>query len=122
MDDGRRPRGDHRGGDEIEGADVIQRSTGQADVGVGESELRDVRVVLPRQVGVGDHDALRPPGGSGRVHQPVDVITLDVGTGRGSGLGTQIREPLPPAEALGRDAHTDEVATQLARGFAGEVE
>ncbi len=59
VDDGRRAHRDQRGGDEVERADVVQRPARQAEVGAGEPELGDVREVLPRQVGVGDHHALR---------------------------------------------------------------
>ena len=52
VDDGRRARRDHRGGDEIEGTDVVQRTARQADVVGGDAELDDVRGVLPREVGV----------------------------------------------------------------------
>ena len=60
VDDRRRADRDHRGGDEIEGADVVQRPAREPDVARREAELGDVGVVLPRQVGVGEHHALRP--------------------------------------------------------------
>ena len=53
------PDRDHRRGDEVERADVVQRAAREADVGAGEAELGDVREVLPRQVGVREHHALR---------------------------------------------------------------
>ena len=71
------PDRDHRGGDEVERADVVQRPAREPDVVGGEAELGDVREVLPRQVGVGEHHALRPPGRARRVHQPVEVVGRD---------------------------------------------
>ena len=74
MDDRRRARGDERRGREVERADVVQRPAREPEVGAGEAELDDVREVLPRQVGVGEHHALRAARGARRVHQPVDVV------------------------------------------------
>ena len=65
---------DERRGREVERTDVVQRPAGEAEVVAGEAELDEVGEVLPRQVGVGEHHALGPPGGARRVHQPVDVV------------------------------------------------
>ena len=78
----------------------------------GEAELGDVREVLPRQVGVGEHHALRAPGGARRVHQPVDVVARDRRTRPGRATSApQVGERAPTRRrAVGRDAHPDEVA------------
>ena len=90
---------------------------------LGEAELDDVREVLPRQVGVRDHDALRAPGGARRVHQPVDVVAPTAHARRRRGVGTRDRRtaPTPSTRPVG-DADADEVAFQLVRRFVREVD
>ena len=122
VDNGRCTHRDHRGGDEVERTDVVQGSAGQTDVGIREAELGDMGVVLPRQVCMGDHDALRAARGPGRVGQPVDVVAMDLHARRTGGTGNQVGKPHPPREAPGRRAHPEEVAVQLARRFVGELD
>ena len=122
VDDGGRADRDHRGGDEVERADVVQRPARQTDVGTGEAELDDVGDVLPGQVGVGDHHALRTAGGAGGVHQPVEVIARGGRPLHPSGRRLQIPEPLPPGGARGRHAHADETVLVAVRRLVGELE
>ena len=104
MDDRGRADRDHRRRDEVERADVVQRPARQADVARREAELGDVGVVLPRQVGVGEHHALRASGRPGGVHQPVDVVAADRGRAPGSARPRGRRTRSQPAGALGRHA------------------
>ena len=53
---------------------MVERSAGQPEVRAGESELDDMGQVLPRQVGMGEHDPLGSSGGARGVHQSVDVV------------------------------------------------
>ena len=70
------PAGDERGRREIERPHVIQRPAREAQVRVRETELNDVGQVLPGQVGVRDHHALRAARGARGVHETVDVVGL----------------------------------------------
>ena len=72
--------------DEVERPDVIERTASQTHVGGGETELGDVREVLPREVRVGDHDALRTARGSRGVHQHRDLFCR-IGFDRFDGCG-----------------------------------
>ena len=74
-----------------------------------EPELGDVGEVLPRQVGVGEHHALRPPGRSRRVHQPVDVVAAH-GRPLGHRLALEVAERVQPVDSDRRDdAHRREL-------------
>ena len=90
---------------------------------LGEAELDDVREVLPRQVGVGEHHALRAAGGARGVHQPVHVVA-----GRGhaaQGCSTVDRRSASARPALGRrrrDAHAVEVAFHVRRRVVREID
>ena len=122
MDDRRRPRRDQRGGREVERADVVERPAGQAEVGAREAELDDVREVLPRQVGVGEHDALGPSGRARRVHQAVDVVGRRGSVhlpGRG---GPADRRARSIRQGRGGDAGPHERALDALRRLAREVE
>jgi hypothetical protein len=74
VDDRRRARRDQRGGGEVERADVVQRAAREPEVVARDAELHECAMVLPRQVGVRDHHALRAAGRARRVHEPVDVV------------------------------------------------
>ena len=78
----------------------------------GEAELGDVRVVLPRQVGVGDHDALRPTRRARRVHQAVHVVGRRRARAPGRSRPTGGRRARPPVRRRSRDAHPDEVVVE----------
>ena len=76
VDDRGGTRGDERRRGQVERPDVVERPAGQTQVRVREPELHHVGQVLPGQVPVRDHHALRTAGGSRRVHEPVDVVGL----------------------------------------------
>ena len=82
----------------------------------------DVREVLPRQVGVRDHDALRATRRSRRVHQAVHVVTR----GRRAFRDARRRPQLARAQSTRRapvgEAHPDEVAFHRLRRLVGEID
>ena len=78
MDDRRGAGRDERGGREVERTDVVERPAGETQVGAREAELDDVRQVLPRQVGVGDHHALRAAGRARGVEDRGVVVGVDL--------------------------------------------
>ena len=120
MDDGGGPDRDHRGGHEVERADVVERPAREPDVVAREPELGDVRVVLPREIGVRDHYALRATRRARRVHQTVEVVAGYGRARRGVARG-QVGEAVPARNARPGDADAREVG-QAAGGVVGEVD
>src|SRR4051812_29285096 len=122
MQDDRRPRGDERRRRQVERTDVVQRTARQPEVVAREAELHKMREVLPRQVGVGEHHALRPAGGARRVHQPVHVVAgRDRARDRRRGRA-YVGQRLPSVRCGGCDAQPGEVALESDRRLAGELE
>ncbi|CAO5191848.1 hypothetical protein FAIPA1_80042 [Frankia sp. AiPs1] len=107
MDVGRSARRDDRRGHQVERAHMVERAAGQTDVRAGEAELGGVRVVLPREVGVGDHHALGAPGRAGGVHEPLEVVAGGWGAfdRRGRAIGDVVEaHPAGPVLAPDQDA------------------
>ncbi len=85
-----------------------------------EAELQRVRHVLPGQVGVREHDALRPSSRSRGVHQAVHVVARRrhrVCDGRSR---AHVREGRPAVRRTGREAHPHQVAVETCRRGVGQ--
>ena len=100
---------------------MVQRPAGEADVARREAELGDVGVVLPRQIGVGEHDALRASGRPGGVHQAMDVVPP---TAARSGMARlETGERLPAVDAMvGRHAEAGRSGSEPVDRVVGEVD
>ena len=122
MDDGGRARGDERRGREVERADVVQRPASQPEIAAGEAELDDVREVLPRQIGVGDHDSLRTTRRSRGVHQPVDVVAGGGNARPDARRRPEIRERRPRVRGRLREADPDGPAFHPLHRVVGEID
>ena len=114
------PTRDERRRRQVERADVVQRAAGQPEVGRREPELGDVGQVLPRQVGVGDHDALGPTGRPRRVHQPVDVVGVVRGRAAAR-TGLELGEAAPTARAGSARADTHQRGLHVRSRGPGQV-
>ena len=110
MDNRRRARGDERRGREVERADVVERPARETEIHAGEAELDDVREVLPREVGVGQHDALRAARGARGVHQPVNIVAGHRQRGGDARRRPELDQRRPPFRCHRRDADADDIA------------
>ena len=84
--------------------------------------LDEVGEVLPRQIGVADHDALGATGGARRVHQAMDVVgpSRDVaGPGR---MRQDIGERRPAGHGRRRQAQTGQWGIDTLGGLVGELD
>ena len=100
---------------------MIEGTAGKPEVRAGEAELDDVGQVLPRQVGVGDHDALGPTGGARRVHQAVDIVGRRRAVRRLVGVTRRSARVVHPSGAVGV-MQADEGGIHASRRFVGQFD
>ena len=120
MDDRGGAGGDQSRGREVERADVIQRPAGEAQIARREAELDEVCEVLPRQVGMGDHDALGTTRRPRCVHQTVHVVRVGGGLFDGVAGGLELIERRPPVGSVGFEARPQQRGLQTNRRCAAQ--
>src|SRR5271165_3440777 len=78
--------------------------------------------VLPREVAMRDHDALRPTGGARGVHQAMDVVRFRRDACRLLRPGAELAEGRPSVQGGWRHAGTHECGFDPQRRLAGQLE